>query len=290
MADNFYFRIRGEVKGPYPREQIIALIRKKRLGRHHELSADAVKWQRAGDIEGLFEAPVAEEQPVAEEPARESRGRNASQTDFMSGSSAQNDSADEQESDDNPDEWFYAKGRNTHGPVSSKDLRAMLATGRLTGTDRIWNESLADWVPAADVPQFMGSIVDNGNLFQRPVDDRQAGPKAGFYEVFFGVSSNSSLPNAASTKFPNLCRYLSIAEGVARIFFVLQILASIGWFMFYVFLAIRTEETQGIIAAFFGGGLGLLFSVAFFWFIFTATLALLEVAKVLIRIEHNTAK
>lgn len=290
MADNFYFRIRGEVKGPFPREQIVALIRKKRLGRHHEISADAVNWQRAGDIDGLFDAPVSEETPVADVAAEQSQTRNNSGSEFMPEASITQHPSGVPASSGNSDDWFYAKGRNTHGPVSAKDLRAMLATGRVVGSDRIWNESLSDWVPVADVPQFMGSIVDSGAPSLRATDNRQYIPKAGFFDVFLGLAINSSLPKNAATKFPNLCRYLTIAEGVARILFILEILAAIGWFMFLVFISIRTEETPQILAAFFGGGLGLLFSVGFFWFIFIATLAFLELAKVLIRIEDNTTK
>ena len=65
MAESLYIRIRGEVKGPWSREQIVALIRKKRLGKHHELSPDAVTWTRAGDFEGLFESTVLSGDDVA---------------------------------------------------------------------------------------------------------------------------------------------------------------------------------------------------------------------------------
>jgi hypothetical protein len=56
MSDSFYIRVRGDIKGPFSRPHLISLIRKKRIGRHHELSVDGTHWQKVGDVEGLFEA------------------------------------------------------------------------------------------------------------------------------------------------------------------------------------------------------------------------------------------
>lgn len=290
MADSFYFRVRGEVKGPFSREQIIALVRKKRLGRHHELSPDGMNWQRAGDIEGLFESIMPEER-TAEEPIEET---NATAGNSGSSATSPNTSSFAPQSSGGPDDWFYAKGRNTHGPVSSKDLRAMLATGRVQGTDRIWNESLSDWVPASDVPQFMGSIQDNGDPYSSPVVARQQygqqAPRSSFFDIFFGLSSDTALPNAAFRKFPNLCRYLAIGESVFRILFALQIFLAAGWYAFSMFQAIQAEKGVFIVVTFILGAFALVLIVAILWFAFLASMAMLEMLKVMIRIEDNTAK
>ena len=42
MSDSYYVRVRGEVKGPVARSELVSQIRKKRIGRHHEVSTDAV--------------------------------------------------------------------------------------------------------------------------------------------------------------------------------------------------------------------------------------------------------
>lgn len=290
MSDNFFFRVRGEVKGPFSREQIIALVRKKRLGRHHELSADGMNWQRAGEIEGLFESSLPEDRTVSE-PAEETRTAPA---EIGSSIPASGSPVSASQTSGGPDDWFYAKGRNTHGPISSKELRAMLATGRVLGSDRIWNESLSDWVPAADVPQFMGSIPDDGNPYGNPVPERrsysQPAARTSFFDIFFGLSSDTALPGAASRKFPNLCRYLAIGESVFRILFVLQIFVAAGWYAFMMFEAIQSENGRYIAVAFIVGAIALLFMVAVFWFAFLASMAMLEMLKVMIRIEDNTAK
>ena len=58
-------------------------------------------------------------------------------------------------------EWFYAKGKNRHGPVSESDLRTMLLTGKIAATDLVWNENLEDWVPIAQAPQFISLVPSN---------------------------------------------------------------------------------------------------------------------------------
>jgi uncharacterized protein (TIGR00266 family) len=48
-------------------------------------------------------------------------------------------------------EWFYAQNGQQYGPVTTQELQAMAADGRLSPTDPVWKEGLADWTPAARV-------------------------------------------------------------------------------------------------------------------------------------------
>ena len=286
MSDSFYFRVRGEVKGPFSREQIISLIRKKRLGRHHELSTDAVIWTRAGEVDGLFEsvAPARDEPEVAYAiPETETKQEPAG-----SGRSSSSSSG----SDDQDDEWHYAKGRNTLGPISSNELRAMLATGRLLGSDRVWNSSLADWLPAEDLPQFMGSVREDT---QRP--SSTSAPRGGsgnggrttsFFDIAFGLSSGTALPEGTLHKYPSLTRYLQISEGINRIFFVLGLLVAAGWYIFLVAASGLTRDAVTIVGTIFVGFAGLLLSWLLLWFVFIAAMAGLEFVRVIIKIEDNT--
>ena len=286
MSDKFFFRVRGEVKGPFSREQIISLIRKKRLGRHHELSADCVNWRRAGDVEGLFDSIMPEERVSQNEPEAEVRpgtGEPPAGVVKQAGMSPV-------EFQSALDDWFYAKGLNTHGPVSSKDLRAMLATGRLLGSDRVWNDSLSDWVPASDLPQFMGSIPDAGNLeIRRSQARNEEVTSTGFFNIFLGLSSDTATPGASSQKFPNLCRYLAIAESVFRILFVLQVLVATGWYAFLMIRFIQAGIGAAEIVLCFVSIAALMLAIAVLWFLFLASMAMLELLKVVIRIEHNTS-
>lgn len=289
MSDTFYFRVRGEVKGPFSREQIISLVRKKRLGRHHELSADGVHWQRAGEIEELFESMAPDDRsleiiedigPVVAEPVL------ATASPGISSMSPKSSAG--------PDDWFYAKGRDTHGPFSSKDLRAMLAAGRVDQTDRVWNQSLADWIPAADVQQLTGALHDSANPYGNPPSGRQKQsrriPRASFFEIFFGVTPDSVVPDSSSMKFPNLCRYLRISESVFRVLLVLQIFAATGWYAFVMFGLFQVANPLQIAFGFFIGAAALALAIGVLWLAFLASMAMLDMLKVLIRIEDNTGK
>jgi len=283
MSENFYIRIRGEVKGPLSREQIVSLIRKKRLGKHHEVSPDAVTWSRAGDVEGLFESTVPSRDDdvayalpasdVAEHQANESPEKPSSTATVSDNGS-----------------WYYAKGRNSLGPISSQELRTMLATRRLQGSDRVWNETMADWVPAGDLPQFMGSVRDEPERLRQLSTGRNTAARASFIEILFGLSRVDTLPEDSVQKFPNLTRYLLIAESVNRIFLVLAMLAAVGWYIFTVGVTFKTDDPSIIAVAVFLGGLSLAVSLGFAWFIFIAGMAFLEFLRIMIRIEHNTTQ
>lgn len=292
MSDSFYFRVRGEVKGPFSREQIVSLIRKKRLGRHHELSTDAVIWTRAGEVEGLFEsvAPVRDEPEVTYAvaiPENDSK---------QQPNSAQRSPQSDSSSDDDDDEWHYAKGRNTLGPISSNELRAMLATGRLQGSDRVWNSSLADWVPAEDLPQFMGSVREDSQRSRggsgastRVASGSGVSGTSSWFDIVFGLSNGTSLPDGSLYKYPSLTRYLQISEGINRIFFVLGLLGTAGWYIFMVAASGFTREGWMVVVTIFAGFAGLLLSWLLLWFIFITAMAGLEFVRVFIKIEDNTS-
>jgi uncharacterized protein (TIGR00266 family) len=48
-------------------------------------------------------------------------------------------------------EWYYTRDNRQAGPVTTQELQAMAADGRLTPTDLVWKEGLADWTPAGRV-------------------------------------------------------------------------------------------------------------------------------------------
>jgi len=290
MSDSFYFRVRGEVKGPFSREQIVSLIRKKRLGRHHELSTDAVVWTRAGEVEGLFESIA----PVRDEPEAGYAVAIPDNDSKQEPSGTQRSPQSNSSSDGEDDEWHYAKGRNTLGPISSNELRAMLATGRLLGSDRVWNSSLADWVPAEDLPQFMGSVREDSQRSRGTSGPRSSTGSvnkgsSSYFDIVFGLSSGAALPDGSLYKYPSLTRYLQISEGINRIFFVLGLLGTAGWYIFMVAASGFAREGWIVAVMIFVGFAALLLSWLLLWFFFISAMAALEFVRVLIKIEDNTS-
>jgi hypothetical protein len=293
MSEKYFCRVRGEVKGPFPREQIVSLIRKKRLGRHHELSEDGVNWQRAGSVPGLFETIPVE--LITNEAALSRASGQVSGSEPAYSPAEQTPESDDGGSHaagmDLTDEWFYAKGKNTHGPVSSRELRALLATGRLLGSDRIWNESLSsDWVPAEDVPQFMGSVAQTGPSPTVTRREQSSGARqSSFWDIVLCLGAEP-LPSASIDRFPNLCRFISIAESVWRIVFCLLSAGAAGTYVFLLFAIANREEVSMAVGFFFTGLVGLVSTFLVLWLAFLQGMAVLELMRVQLRIENNTAK
>jgi GYF domain 2 len=47
--------------------------------------------------------------------------------------------------------WYYAKGDQRQGPVTSDQLRALAKSGALNPTDLVWTEGMTDWEKASSV-------------------------------------------------------------------------------------------------------------------------------------------
>ena len=49
-------------------------------------------------------------------------------------------------------EWFYTRGGQQQGPISTEELQSMINTGKVGNADLVWNESLPSWVPPSGAP------------------------------------------------------------------------------------------------------------------------------------------
>lgn len=269
MTDRYYIRIRGEVKGPLTREQITTQVRRKRVGRHHELSTDAMNWQKAGEMTEFFEPAVASRERAAAEPAPvETLQLNP-------------DEAPDHESTEATEEWFYTKGGNKLGPVAASDIQMWLSTGGLSLTDLVWNEAFENWIPAGDLPQFSNVAGANSKATKSELNM----PAAGFFEIFLGTSKAAKLPKDAIHKYPNLARYLRIAESSIRIMFVLCLILQLSS-TFYV-IGEAMQLNNWLAAA--GALIAIPIAVLLLWLIFISVMAVLEFVRVVINIEANTA-
>ncbi|MGD0769583.1 MAG: RDD family protein [Tepidisphaeraceae bacterium] len=55
-------------------------------------------------------------------------------------------------------DWFYAQNGRQAGPVTLEALISMLQAGHLLPGDLVWREGMADWQPAATMPELAPSI------------------------------------------------------------------------------------------------------------------------------------
>jgi TM2 domain-containing membrane protein YozV len=146
MSEAYYLRVRGEVKGPASLSQIVGLLKKKRLGRHHEISNDGVSWVRVADMPELMEH-------WAPEPRPQSQTAKTASHEAASSSTSKPELGEE---------WYYASGKTRLGPVSGSQVQSLLQSRVISGETLVWCESFEDWVQAKTVPQFHG--VSGGQI------------------------------------------------------------------------------------------------------------------------------
>jgi len=272
MSETYYIRVRGEVKGPLTLEQIATQIRRKRVGRHHELSTDALNWQKAGEMPEFFEPTVTARERVVAEPAPEPLEKDTVR---------QEERVEELAEPAATSSWYYTKGGNKLGPVAASDIQMWLSTGGLGTTDLVWHESFDNWIPAGDLPQFANAARGGG----KAASSLGATPAAGFVEIFMGTSKGAKLPNDAVHKYPNLTRYLRIAESSIRIMFVVLLILQLSSVFYVIGEAMQLNNL--LYAA--GALIAVPIMVLLMWLIFISLMAVLEFVRVVIKIEDNTA-
>ncbi len=65
-------------------------------------------------------------------------------------------------------QWWYSKGDQKNGPVEDAQFRDMVRDGGIATTDLVWNESMAAWTRAGDVPGLFGgpSAPPSGHVYE----------------------------------------------------------------------------------------------------------------------------
>ena len=78
--------------------------------------------------------------------------------------------------------WFWVENGERRGPVSPDDFVAMVGAAQIRPDSMVWQEGLADWVPASSIP----------GLFAAPAAATSPLPSAA------GVAFQSAKQGAAS--------------------------------------------------------------------------------------------
>jgi TM2 domain-containing membrane protein YozV len=136
MSQSYYIRIRGQVQGPFTHPQIVAMMRRNRLGRHHEISADGAIWSRVADMPELTGQWAADAQRIDRLSPVQIHPETALTVEPAAA------------------EWFYASGTSQLGPVTLDAIRTLLANYSIEGTTLVWKKGQADWIPAKLIPEL----------------------------------------------------------------------------------------------------------------------------------------
>lgn len=54
------------------------------------------------------------------------------------------------------EDWHYTRGGQQNGPVATEMVRELFRTGSLLPQDMVWRPGMANWLPAASVPELTG--------------------------------------------------------------------------------------------------------------------------------------
>ncbi|GAB6186746.1 DUF4339 domain-containing protein [Thermopirellula anaerolimosa] len=130
--ETYHIRVRGNVLGPFRREQLLKMIDRGQLTRMHEVSCDGSDWQPAGSREELFPQPPA---PPAAAPA-------TTESVAASFSISSNESEPGQST-----AWYYEYDGRENGPVPASQLIQLIAKGLVGPENRVWKEGMKDWQP-----------------------------------------------------------------------------------------------------------------------------------------------
>lgn len=128
--ETYHIRVRGNVLGPFRREQILKLIERGQVTPMHEVSCDGSDWQPAGDREELFPRPSTSEATTR-----------ASTEAAKASPPAREDGSAETIA------WYYEHEGRSCGPASPSEVARLIASGELGPEKRVWREGMEYWQP-----------------------------------------------------------------------------------------------------------------------------------------------
>lgn len=201
MVDTFYVRSRGKLAGPFAMDALQQLVKRGKVSRFDQLSANKSAWRSAGDFEELF-APPAPRRAAVAEPTYEAPvdgdgygggGGNA----FIAPPANENGS------------FYYAQNGAAVGPVPLNVLQILATNGTLRGDDPVWAEGADIATPARQVPMLASFFSGRSRALQH------GGTAAAL--------GNSDLPRSVrSTQFYAKVMYL-VTASIALIFSMMPI-------------------------------------------------------------------
>ncbi|TWT66368.1 DUF4339 domain-containing protein [Allorhodopirellula solitaria] len=137
--DRIYIRFKGKTLGPLSSEKVRGLIRRGQITRMHELSSDALTWQRAEEFGDFFRSASS---PTHAPPAS---APTATQTLAESSSPIAGQDADDGV------EWYAHFNGDNQGPMNPQTLLTWVNSGDVRRDTLVWRAGLDDWRPAVEV-------------------------------------------------------------------------------------------------------------------------------------------
>src|ERR1700677_2121085 len=78
--------------------------------------------------------------------------------------------------------WFYCRGGQQNGPISTAQMKDLITRGQIAPADMIWREGMPNWIPARDAAELALPSSPTGNASPVPV---------GYYTSAMGMPAHA---------------------------------------------------------------------------------------------------
>jgi len=220
VSKQYYIRLRGKVRGPFPAEKLRELARRGQFSRIYQVSSDGSKWEPARNHPELLPPAKSLKTRRSADPSRGAEaGRELADSDEVVLEMVEGETPPPRsDSDDWPRQltWYYAKAGREVGPLFFGDLRNLALRGELSYNDCVWAEGMSEWMEAFSIPglfsdqEFSGLAKHTGRYGARPGSEPRAGPMA-MASLICGILGVTICPGIAS--LPALaCSHLALQQ------------------------------------------------------------------------------
>ncbi len=155
----WYVRDKGRVMGPFTPAQFEKLKSAGRVTRLSEISPDRNNWLSAAS---LFEGTA---NSMAQGGGSQSPSSGVSSNHFTGVSGAPQFG------------WYYAQGKDRIGPIAIDQINQFIGSGAIVATTQVWNNTMADWVPAAQAEGLRDRFPEQHIVITDSDSDRSAQAK-----------------------------------------------------------------------------------------------------------------
>ena len=154
--ENYFLRWRGEITGPFTKEEVTSLLQDGKISKHHQVSADRQAWGSISDddtFRDICRPPVAApSQASPETPAQGAQTEESSSTGNQEISNKLRLAyRDPSASLTSPAIWYVARGDSTDGPFTEQELREQRARRLLTERSLICRENEQTWLAMGEL-------------------------------------------------------------------------------------------------------------------------------------------
>lgn len=149
MNETYYLRWKSQVSGPFPLDDIRAMLLDGRISKHHQISTDQIVWtplQDSDDFRAICRPTPTPTQTAAYANAAPGTANGPEKLRLK-----------QLDDDSGPERWYYAAEGQSAGPITLAELRELVEAGSISPDCPICREGEQRWVQVREAfPGFCG--------------------------------------------------------------------------------------------------------------------------------------